>query len=831
MPAKGFHGAHTDLQECLLAVVGDALCWRRKMARGDLPGAVASIVRLLRPTWPHSEEQARVHKLCQVIDFRLMKVKGPGAVSEGGIGGAAEMVTGAGQATTAVDGSRAATAASRAPSLPATLAQTIAPASIFADATRAVLFPASQRDEIALQALSYLDSLPVASSGYAAFKGILVCKDGVLHSWAAQFIYDFFDYVAWMSNHFAYASDRQMDAAYYMTGRAFGPSAAAAPTAGVADSVNACSPGLALYAVLLHEHQHIGGHALAAHEASSIHDVRAVLCPRPTVPLLEAFAQFAGEFYDRVACLVRARALVLLRLPGAAEIDVIVSRWTELQGADVAYYAGVQVNRVAQLLAARLGLSFKRLRKSKRRARRALPPLASAPAALGEAPSAAVACTIPVPLASSAPATTSTGASAAAVIAVAGPVAPQSTAGGLNIYAGTRLSKESLSECAQRCAEEWSTVDAQISEAAAAVLVWLRGMAQPTPAPADFITAKLTRGGLLYATPACIAFHGVVMACCDSAARIEGLRLLGETFVEMLASALFAHPPVRAKWAVAVKGVKLPWVSMSADDVQSWHAALDACLMAWLVKTAKGITNLAVNGQVAASILRARALEQAAKAAKHPAEAARARSLGVKQTEPLRAQLANYTSAGATTFTVAQPGQSIVPQALRVMAGLDTATPSPAPHSSAGAAGGFGSAQLNGVAAVAADWIATGGDAEPGGLFDADHSMVEYAGDVSAMFMPDDAAGPREDSGATGAAAAVAGGTGAALAGAGAREKREREQSMLDSNLEDSNSRLLPPTHKRANADASVCDADGALYDGGAHTDSEQLLAGLDDEI
>jgi hypothetical protein len=196
MPAKGFNGAHRDLQECVLSVVGDALCTRRKMAREELPEAVASIVRMLRPMWPRTEDQARLHKLCKIIDFRVMKIKGPGAVSQGGSGGAAgAAAAAAAHALPAAPGSQADdAAASQAPSSSAALAHTIAPASIFADAGRAALFPASQREDVALQVLAVLSALPVASSGYAPFRKVLVGDDGSLHSWAAEFIYDFFDY-------------------------------------------------------------------------------------------------------------------------------------------------------------------------------------------------------------------------------------------------------------------------------------------------------------------------------------------------------------------------------------------------------------------------------------------------------------------------------------------------------------------------------------------------------------------------------------------------------------------------------------------------------------
>jgi hypothetical protein len=78
MPAKGFHGAQYSQQGCLPAVLGDALCTRRKITRGSLPKMVSVIVRMLRPAWPEdSALQARLHNFTKVIDFRVMTMKGP----------------------------------------------------------------------------------------------------------------------------------------------------------------------------------------------------------------------------------------------------------------------------------------------------------------------------------------------------------------------------------------------------------------------------------------------------------------------------------------------------------------------------------------------------------------------------------------------------------------------------------------------------------------------------------------------------------------------------------------------------------------------------------
>jgi hypothetical protein len=104
-------------------------------------------------------------------------------VSIGGSAGAAGTVLeGAGHAAAAVAGRLEGGGSQGAggSSFTAAPVQTIAPASIFADAGRAALFPSSQREEIALGVLEWLTRLPVPGSTYALFKGLFVSSDGTL---------------------------------------------------------------------------------------------------------------------------------------------------------------------------------------------------------------------------------------------------------------------------------------------------------------------------------------------------------------------------------------------------------------------------------------------------------------------------------------------------------------------------------------------------------------------------------------------------------------------------------------------------------------------------
>jgi hypothetical protein len=66
------HRTQTGLQGCLLAMMGGALRARQRVAMQGLPKAAVPFVRSLPPAWLGSDEQARLHMLCMIIDLRLL---------------------------------------------------------------------------------------------------------------------------------------------------------------------------------------------------------------------------------------------------------------------------------------------------------------------------------------------------------------------------------------------------------------------------------------------------------------------------------------------------------------------------------------------------------------------------------------------------------------------------------------------------------------------------------------------------------------------------------------------------------------------------------------